>query len=222
MNVKTIPARPASAVVPDALNRRIHTYLGLYLLFFVWLFALSGVLLNHGSWEFAQFWPTRRVTETEQAIQRPHGTTALQDAQDLMRQLALVGEVEWVTNRPNADRLEFRVNRPGLNVEVKADLAAARAVVQQTRVNGWGAFRVLHTFIGVRAKDSRNERDWFVTRCWALAMDALAVGLLALTATGILLWWRSGRHRVAGALALASGTAVAGAFVMGLRWLAGG
>jgi hypothetical protein len=37
-------------------NRKLHYYLGLYFLFFVWLFALSGLLLNH-SWTFAGFWP---------------------------------------------------------------------------------------------------------------------------------------------------------------------
>ena len=28
-------------------NRRVHFYLGLYLLFFTWLFAFTGLLLNH-------------------------------------------------------------------------------------------------------------------------------------------------------------------------------
>ena len=28
-------------------NRRAHYYLGLYFLFFLWLFAFTGLLLNH-------------------------------------------------------------------------------------------------------------------------------------------------------------------------------
>ena len=36
-------------------NRRLHYYLGLYLLFFSWLFVLTGLLLNHPRWQFAQF-----------------------------------------------------------------------------------------------------------------------------------------------------------------------
>jgi hypothetical protein len=36
-------------------NRRVHYYLGLYLLFFIWLFAFTGVLLNHPRWQYAQF-----------------------------------------------------------------------------------------------------------------------------------------------------------------------
>ena len=44
----------------EAWNRRLHFYLGLYLLFFIWLFALTGLLLNHPKWSFADFWPMRR------------------------------------------------------------------------------------------------------------------------------------------------------------------
>ena len=31
-------------------NRTFHFYLGLYFLFFLWLFSLSGLMLNHGQW----------------------------------------------------------------------------------------------------------------------------------------------------------------------------
>ena len=31
-------------------NRKSHYYLGLYLLFFLWLFLLTGLMLNHGRW----------------------------------------------------------------------------------------------------------------------------------------------------------------------------
>ena len=35
-------------------NQKLHIYLGLYFLVFLWLFAVSGLLLNHG-WQFAEF-----------------------------------------------------------------------------------------------------------------------------------------------------------------------
>ena len=31
-------------------NRKLHFYLGLYFLFFLWLFSLTGLMLNHGQW----------------------------------------------------------------------------------------------------------------------------------------------------------------------------
>jgi hypothetical protein len=55
-------------------NRRLHYYLGLYLLFFSWLFAFTGLLLNHPRWQFAQFWPNRAQSTTERPPARKRAT----------------------------------------------------------------------------------------------------------------------------------------------------
>ncbi|MDA0747822.1 MAG: hypothetical protein O2954_14970, partial [bacterium] len=52
-------------------NRKLHMYAGLYFLFFLWLFSFSGLMLNHSEWEFAQFWPRRVETSSEQAFRPP-------------------------------------------------------------------------------------------------------------------------------------------------------
>src|ERR1035441_1125119 len=67
-------------------NRKLHYYVGLYLLFFLWLFAFTGLLLNH-SWNFAQFFPNRKVSTWERPVQPPALASDLGQAQDLMRQL---------------------------------------------------------------------------------------------------------------------------------------
>ena len=212
----TAPAATRKGLAFEDWNRKAHYFLGLYFLFFVWLFALTGLLLNHSTWEFAQFWPQRKVTNSEHAITVSKGGSMLDDARHYARQLGLAGEIEWVTNRVDSKRLEFRVARPGLNVEVKADLEAGKARVQRTEVNSWGIARILHTFSGVRANDPRrNERDWIVTTAWALAMDAVALGLVLMVASGIVIWWRSGECRLAGVLTLSLGTMICGVFVVG-------
>jgi hypothetical protein len=61
-------------------NRKLHYYLGLYLLFFVWLFALSGLLLNHSSWKFAEFWGNRKQATYERAITMPSSGSDLAQA----------------------------------------------------------------------------------------------------------------------------------------------
>jgi len=35
-------------------SRRIHIWLGLYMLLFLWLFAVSGLFMNHPDWFNAQ------------------------------------------------------------------------------------------------------------------------------------------------------------------------
>src|SRR4026209_2868071 len=76
-------------------NRKLHFYLGLYFLFFLWLFSLTGLLLNHGRWAMAGAANRRQESRYERSIEIPNGNTDLDRARDMMRQLNLVGEVDW-------------------------------------------------------------------------------------------------------------------------------
>ena len=201
-----------------AWNRRLHFYLGLYFLFFVWLFALSGLLLNHNAWSFAEFWPNRKVTVSERAIQPPPAGTMLDGAQDIMRQLGLAGEIQWAATTREPARLQFLVSRPGLAFDVKADLRNARATVQRTEVNPWGTLRALHTFTGVRIGDTQNRRDWILTTAWALSMDAVAAGLVVMVLSGLVMWWGLPAKRAWGLVAVVAGVLVCGWLVAGLRF----
>src|ERR1019366_7577038 len=93
-------------------NRKLHYYLGLYFLFFIWLFAFTGLLLNHPGWKFAEFWPNRRQATQEREISAPAPGSDLAQARELMRQLAIDGEIEWTVTRNDPGRFDFRVSRP--------------------------------------------------------------------------------------------------------------
>ncbi len=41
---------PSFAKAFEVWNRRLHYYLGLYFLFFLWLFSATGLMLNHQQW----------------------------------------------------------------------------------------------------------------------------------------------------------------------------
>ena len=49
-------------------NRKLHFYSGLFLLFFMWLFAVTGLVLNHPTWSFAESWSKRTETNSERAL----------------------------------------------------------------------------------------------------------------------------------------------------------
>ena len=202
-------------------NRRIHYWLGLYLLLFTWLFALTGLLLNHSQWKFAEFWENRKQSTTEREIVAPAGGNDLTQARELMSQLGIRGEIEWTVTRNNPERLDFRVSRPGHIFEIKTDLARKRASIQRIDLNGWGIVRILHTFTGVRMEDTRNQRDWVITSVWAFAMDAVALGLVLLVLTSLVLWLHVGRKRVrvVAGMVLIAGIASCALFVVGLRWI---
>jgi len=200
-------------------NRRFHYYLGLYLLFFCWLFAFTGLLLNHPRWQFAQFWPNRVQSSSVHEFQALNGNTDLTRARDLMQQLGIAGEIQWPARQPADGPFTFQVSRPGQVVEVKADLAMRRATLQQSTLNAWGVLHVLHTFIGVRAADPMNERDWVLTTVWALTMDAVAAGLIAMVFSSYIMWYRLKAKRRWGIVSLVLGFLGCGALVAGLRWL---
>jgi hypothetical protein len=194
---------------------KIHLWLGLYFLIFLWLFSASGLLLNH-HWDFAEFWTNRKQSSAQHLLTPLTTQSDLDRAHEVMRQLNLAGEVEWTASRPTDQRIDFRVARPGRNVEVKADLAGLTASVQDVRLNGWGILRALHTFNGAAANANRAERDWNLTKLWTFAMDALAAGLVALVITSVLLAWERRDRRRGALLAFVGGCAVCGFFVVGL------
>jgi hypothetical protein len=102
-------------------NRRMHFYLGLFFLLFLWLFSLTGLLLNHGRWALAQAANQRRETRYEQHIHPPAGTSELERARDLMQQLGLVGEIDLPAAPQQPGRLEFNVGRPTEASQVRVD-----------------------------------------------------------------------------------------------------
>lgn len=219
----TPPAKKAvSPPVLDTLRRwnsRLHYYLGLYLLFFIWLFALSGLLLNHSAWKFAEFWPNRQQSSFEREIVSPPPGGDLVQARAIMGQLGIKGEIDWTETRNDPSRFNFRASRPGQIFEIKADLSRHRATVRRINLNQWGTMQVLHAFTGVRQGDPRNDRDWILTTVWALAMDAVAAGLIIMVLSSLWMWYELPQKRRIGSLALLAGLVVCGLFCFGLRWL---
>lgn len=202
-------------------NRKLHFYAGLFLLFFIWLFSFSGLLLNHPTWSFAESWSNRKEVnyERELATPGPGVEGDLGQAREILSQLAIEGEILWTTTRTDTNQFEFQVRRPGHYFFIKADLAQKRVSVRQSDVNLWGVMKVLHTFTGVQMDDPRNRRDWVLTSLWAFSMDAVAVGLILMVLSSLYMWFELPQKRLPGAVILALGSLICGLFCVGLRWL---
>ena len=201
-------------------NRKLHFYAGLLLLFFVWLFAFSGLILNHPTWGFAESWANRkeRNYEKEITIPGPEAKGDLGQAREILRQLGIEGEILWTTTRTDANLFDFQVRRPGHFFFIKADFAKKRVYVRQSNVNLWGVIKVLHTFSGV-LDDPPNRRDWALTTIWAYSMDVVAAGLIFMVLSSLYMWWELPPKRIAGAIFLGLGTLICGLFCVGRRWL---
>lgn len=192
-------------------NQKLHIYIGLYVLVFVWLFACSGLILNHPKWQFPQFWDSRKETTAEYPVRMPSAATDLANVQDLMGQLQLSGEIERIERKPES--FEFRVAKPHEITTVTITPASERAKVQQIRWNGWGVLNALHHLTGIHGDNAALTRNRLATWAWSVWMDVGSVGLLVLVVGGLYAWYQRKEARVAGLVVLVLGVACCGVFL---------
>ena len=204
---------PLSARTLEVWNRMLHYYLGLYFLFFLWLFALTGLMLNHQQW-FRDLY-VRQESAFERTVEPPQGQTHAEQTVDVMRQLGLRGEVDWPASQP-VGHLDFNVARPNGAAQVRVDLNTKRAFVQEFKNGSLHAFQIFHTFSGTRFTQPSSQRDWIVTTVWVLAMDALAGGLIVMVLGSYYMWWRLKKRKALGIAVLGAGFAACVAFVAGV------
>jgi hypothetical protein len=194
-------------------NRKLHYYLGLYFLFFLWLFSLTGLMLNHQQW-FTDLYARHEVSYDPE-VRTPFGVTRAEQTFDLMRQLNLHGEVDWPASQP-VGHIDFNVARPNGGAQVRVDLNAKQAYVKEFKNGHFHAFQIFHTFSGSRFNQPASRRDWIMTSVWVFAMDALAAGLIVMVFGSYYMWWRLKKLKTLGLVTLAAGFVTCGVFVAGV------
>lgn len=194
-------------------NRKLHYYLGLYFLFFLWLFSLTGLMLNHQQW-FRDLYE-RKETRYDTTIENPAGDTQLAQTRDVMRQLSLVGEIDWPASQP-VGHIDFNVARPSGAAQVRVDINAKKAYVREFKNGHLHAFQIFHTFSGSRFTQPASRPDWIMTRIWVFAMDALAAGLVVMVLGSYYMWWRLKKGKALGLAVLSLGIGACAVFVWGV------
>jgi hypothetical protein len=183
-------------------------------LLFLFLFSLSGLILNHPTWRFAGFWEKRVQESYDLRITPPAGGENLSLVRNIIAQLNIRGEVSGKIVKPESGLLEFRVVRPGHIYEIKADSNNGSAKINHIHVNAWGVLNMLHSFTGVRRSDPDQHQNWWATWIWRFSMDAMSASLAFMIFSGIYLRYRRTRRLLGGALALALGTLVLSCFLV--------
>lgn len=194
-------------------NRKLHYYLGLYFLFFLWLFSLTGLMLNHQQW-FRNLYD-RGESAYDLELETVSGDTRAAQAFDVSRQLNLRGEIDWAANQP-VGHIDFNVNRPNGAAQVRVDINAKKAYVKEFKNGRLHGFQILHTFSGSRFNQPASGRDWIVTSVWVWAMDALAAGLIVMVLGSYYMWWRLKKRKTLGFAALGAGFVACAVFVFGV------
>ncbi|MDO8544623.1 MAG: hypothetical protein Q7S40_29630 [Opitutaceae bacterium] len=189
-------------------TRDLHLYLGLVLSPFILLFAISTVLLNH-RWQRTPTLPAAAKQTT--SIDVADGAGTLAHARQLLDQLHVTGEIDYVRHNAKAERLLIPVSQPGLTTRVEVDLRARTATVEREAQGLGGALIYLHRMPGPHNVAIRG--NWIYLRWWSVVTDSVVYGVLLLTASGLYLWGILKAERGIGWLMLVAGTATVGAMI---------
>lgn len=187
----------------ESWNQKLHMYVGLFLLLFIWLFSLSGLLLNHSQWEFASFWEEREEKEHKYKVNIPASADSAAVMASIMEQLDITGEVSNVNI--SAKSLDFRVSKPGRIKNITVDLEAQNTTVKELKFNVWGIMRTLHTFNGMDSNNPQVRANWVITHIWRFTMDLIAIGLIFLCISSWYMWYKTSKNLTTGLLIFSAG-----------------
>jgi hypothetical protein len=198
-------------------NRKFHIYIGLFFLFFILFFSISGLLLNHSRWEFTSFWKERKETKTETNLIIPANLDSASLVQNFKEQLNISGEISNV--RLTAENIYFRAGKPGYMREINVDFKSSVCVSKVTAFNLWGKIRNLHTFNGSDKAHPEVQPNWLITNIWRLVMDLTAIALIFLSFSSWIMWYEVRKSYPAGIVVLVLGISGAIFFIFILRIL---
>jgi hypothetical protein len=169
-------------------NRKLHIHLGLFLLLFIGLFSVSGLLLNHGNWKFANFWDERAQKEFTMKTSLPNHLDSAALIHQAMQELKIAGEVNNV--KYTSAGLDFHVGSPGKGHDLHVDFRKATITLKQYELNIWGKIRTLHTFNGIDKGNREKPSNWLITFVWRSAMDGIAIALILLCISSWIMWYK--------------------------------
>jgi hypothetical protein len=175
-------------------NLKIHIYIGLYLLFFIWLFGFSGLLLNH-HWQFANFGEERKEISYEKTIQISKEREQYQLVNEIMNKINLNGSISNVRFSDDSILLNFIISKPGTRYDIRANLNDGNIMISEMKFNKWGIMRALHVLRNPTLKEQGDRYQTALVSIWGFSMDIVSVSLILLCFGGWYLWIKAPRKR---------------------------
>lgn len=186
----------------NLVNKRLHLYLGLFLLVFFLRMGVTTIFLVH-HFNFKEIYKDtpQWVVRSEQ----PYKLDVPDDA-DLRWLAAKVIKDAGIEKRP------FGVSRQGkgkqkLNIVVADFWSTTRLTYfidkQQLRIED-KSFRLDHFFHRFHLLHGYVQES-FLSDLWAFLLDLLCVSIIFWTISGIYMWWKLGTARLWGSVALLGG-----------------
>jgi hypothetical protein len=178
------------------LMRNIHLGIALTVIVMALVFAASTIFFMYRSW-----FPDE-VTETERSIQVSAGAagTPRELAMELIRNHGLKGEALGINETD--DGYTFRIFRPGAEHAVEYSRKAGEAKIKERQWQMGQTLMQLHTMHGFWHESG-------TAALWSAFSLLTSLGMLALGASGIYLWFVNRAERLVGGIILTLGLSYA-------------
>jgi hypothetical protein len=194
-------------------NRKIHIYLGLFLLLFIWLFGISGLLLNH-HWEFANSWEKRKVISYDKLIEISKERKKHTLVHEIMDKLNLNGSIVNLRYSTDSAYLNFITSKPGMRYDIQADLNDGKILIKETKFDQWEILRSLHKLRNPTQKEQGERYQPILAFIWSLSLDIVSVSLIVICLGGWYMWLQIPRKRFYRGL-----VSIAGGFIFCIYFL---
>ncbi|NOY36305.1 MAG: hypothetical protein GXO83_01870 [Chlorobi bacterium] len=186
-------------------NQKIHIYLGLCLLFFIWLFGFSGLLLNH-HWDFAKSWEKRKEISYNKTIQINSVREKNILVHEIMNKLNLKGSIYNLRFSDDSVLLNFIISKPGTRYDIQAHLNDGKIMIRKTKLDKWEIMRSLHKIRNPTSKEQGERYQAVPAIIWSLSIDVLSAGLIIICLGGWYLWLQvPGKRFYAGLISFTTG-----------------
>ena len=188
------------------LNRRVHLYLGLALLPWLFMYGISSIPFAHTGYFDARdaakklpLWTMRADEIVDVAPPDPSaGDRALRPfGAALLRHAGITG-TSFGVYRQGPNQINVYSFSFWKSTQLKYYVAAKRLTVEDRR------FRWDHFLTGMHGRGG-FEQEGMLTLSWSVVVDLVCVAILVWIASGIYMWWTLPAVRRWGALALVAG-----------------
>ncbi len=187
----------------DRVMRATHLYTSLFLVPWMVVYAASALCLNHRPWLIEHFdsaTPRWEVVDTVDFFPGDDFPKARpEQARAILAHLDLDG-FHRILPRPNAPQMT--IARPCASGNYRIEWQPHRSLLVVHRQQPFSIIQFVH-FLHFRGG---YAQPYFALRAWAVVVDAVGVSMVWWVVSGIYLWVRRPRNRLAGGFALAAGT----------------
>ena len=195
-------------------NRRVHLYLGLALLPWLFMYGLSSVPFAHNQFfdrrdaaKGLPLWALR--TEFEFAVPVPDESKALRALAAVLLARAGIENTNFGVYRQSPAQLNVYSYSFWKSTQLKYFVDQKRVTVEDRR------FRWDHFLTGMHARGG-FEQEGVLQNAWSVVVDLVCLAIVVWIASGLYMWWGLPGLRRWGLAAIAAGCVAFGVFVLTL------